>query len=155
MGSSDAFFELVVDALVGFLPEPYADFRHKPNWSGVKVWFGDDHREHYECQYIGRPDGKPGPALEIGFHAEHPDPRKNQAVLDALTSQQKAWRRPLGKLAEAGPFLGAREDTWIRVSELWTGDEVLQPDAAVEAADRLATYISALEPCRRAATTPS
>jgi hypothetical protein len=150
MGSSDAFFELVVDALVGFLPAPYADFHHKPGWSGVKVWYGGEHREHYECQYIARPDGRPGPALEIGFHAEHPDPRKNQAVLTALTTQHQAWRRPLGKHAEAGPFLGARADIWIRVSELWTGDEVLQPDAAVEAADRLAVYISALEPCRRA-----
>jgi hypothetical protein len=148
MGASDAFFEEVVDALVGFLPDELAGFRHKVGWSGVKVWYGDDHREHYECQYLARPDGAPGPALEIGFHAEHPKPAHNDAVLDRLLGDEKRWRKALGPDAEAGPFLGS--DSWTRVSELWLGDEVLDPEAAVDAADRLATYISAIEPVRRA-----
>jgi hypothetical protein len=136
---------------VGFLPPELADFDHKVHWSGVKLWYGPEHREHYECQYLARPDGKPGAALEIGFHAEHPDHRRNDATLDALRAHERSWRKALGKRAEAGPFLGGRADTWTRVSEVWLGDEVLDPDAAVEAADRLATYIGALEPIRVAA----
>jgi hypothetical protein len=150
VGASDAFFELVADALVGFLPEDLAGFHHRVGWNGLKVWYGGEHREHYECQYLARPDGRPGAALEIGFHAEHPDHRKNEAALDALRAHERAWRKALGKGAEAGPFLGDRSDTWTRVSEVWVGDEVLDPDAAVEAADRLATYIEALEPVRAA-----
>ena len=61
MGASDAFFELVVDALVGFLPDELAGFHHRVGWNGVKVWYGSEHREHYECQYLARPDGAPGP----------------------------------------------------------------------------------------------
>jgi hypothetical protein len=152
VGASDAFFELVVDALVGFLPEELADFHHRVGWNGVKVWYGSDHREHYECQYLARPDGKPGAALEIGFHAEHPDHRRNDATLATLRADERSWRRALGKQAEAGAFLGGRADTWTRVSEVWLGDEVLRPDAAVEAADRLATYIEVLEPRRAAAS---
>jgi len=148
MGKSDAFFEAVVDALVGFLPPELADFNHKVHWNGVKFWYGDDHREHYECQYVARPDGAPGPALEIGFHAEHSKAAENQAVLVALTGDERRWRRRLGKEAEAGPFVGSRADTWTRVSEFWLDDEVLEPDAAIDAADRLAEYIAALEPVR-------
>src|SRR5262245_20565134 len=148
MGRSDAFFEAVVDALVGFVPPELADFHHKVHWNGVKFWYGDEHREHYECQYVARPDDEPGPALEIGFHAEHSNPAHNEAVLAALLKDEKRWRRTLGKEAEAGPFVGSRADTWTRVSEFWLDDEVLDPDAAIEAADRLAEYITALEPLR-------
>jgi hypothetical protein len=148
VGRSDAFFEAVVDALVGFLPPELDDFNCKPHWSGVKVWYGDEHREHYECQYVARPDGEPGPALEIGFHSEHPNPKHNAEVLAALTTAERRWRRALGNAAEAGPFMGSQADTWIRVSEFWLDDEVLQPDAAIDAADRLAQYIAALEPVR-------
>jgi hypothetical protein len=153
MGRSDAFFEAVVDALVGFLPPELDDFNHKPHWSGVKVWYGDEHREHYECQYVARPDGEPGPALEIGFHSEHSNPARNEAVLAALLEGERRWRRTLGKAAEAGPFVGSQADTWIRVSELWLDDEVLEPDAAIDAAERLAQYIAALEPVRAAHST--
>lgn len=151
MASSDAFFQLVVDALVGFLPDELTAFEFKIHWSGVKVWYGADTKEHYEAQYLPRPDGRAGPALEIGFHAEHSNPARNTEVLGHLEGDSKRWRKLLGKEAEAGPFLGGRADTWTRVSEVWLGDEVLEPEAAIDAAERLATYIEAIEPLRTTA----
>jgi hypothetical protein len=135
------FFEEAADALIGFLPAALASFSRRITSANLKVWYGDDTREHYEIQLAG---GR----LEIGFHAEHPDPARNDIVLERLLEREGDWRRSLGRQAEIGPYLGRQAKAWRRVSEVWD-DEELDSGAAVEAADRLAVYIEALEAPRR------
>ncbi len=154
---SEAFFRDALDALVGFLPVELATFEHRVHSRGLKVWFGDATKEHYEVQLVGRyvddaGTDQVGPAIEIGFHAEHGDPARNARVVEALVAQQKAWRRGLGADAVVGHFVGDTSQTWQRISEFWTGPEIEEPDTAIEAADRLATYITAFEPLRTSGT---
>jgi hypothetical protein len=138
---SRAFFETVDDALHGFLPPAFRDFESHRTGMNLKVWY-DEGREHYEVQLVS------GPALEVGFHAEHKEAARNDDVLGRLVGGEKAWRKELGRAPKTGPFLG-RQKNWRRVSEVWDG-EGLTDDAAVEAAERLGAYIEALEPLRRA-----
>jgi hypothetical protein len=140
---SREFFEHIVDALMGFLPPERTTFSWRAGSRNVKVWYGSEPREHYEAQLVGG-------ALEIGFHSEHSDARRNQAVLDELLANEQAWRRRLGRDAEAGSYVGRRSSPWRRVSELWEGEGLLEPETAIEAGERLAEYIDAFEPLRAA-----
>lgn len=142
---SRTFFEQVVEALVGFLPPEQRRFSSRVTGRNAKVWFGDDAREHYEVQVVRRDGAR---VLEVGFHAEHPDPARSQAVLDAVAAGEPSWRRTLGPEVEVGAFLG-RAGSWRRASETWDDADLSEPGAAVEAADRLAAYIAAFEPLRR------
>jgi hypothetical protein len=155
---SRAFFDQVAEALVGFLPPERTEFSCRASSRNLKVWFGPEAREHYEVQLVpagmaGRPAGRGGktqqgrgPVLEVGFHAEHPDAGRNQEVIGRLLAGEPGWRDDLGAEVEAGAFLG--RSGWRRVSEVWEGADLEGPEAAVEAADRLALYICALEPLR-------
>ncbi len=151
---SNQFFEQVRDALVAVVDERYADFVGTWHGSGLKIVFGDGERakEHYETQVIqamgarGRERGA-APALEIGFHAEHPHAERNEAVLATLNAIESKWRRRLGPQAVAGPFLG--NDRWRRLSETWDEFDLDDPEYAFEVADRLAIYIATLEPLLR------
>ena len=111
---------------------------------GLKVWFDEATREHYEAQLI-RLDGEP--ALEVGFHAEYPKVADNEAVLDRLTVTERRWRADLGDDPVAGEFLGA--DRWRRISETWEPPDPDDVDAMIEVAARLADYVTAIEPIRR------
>ncbi len=137
---SRAFFEVVDDALHGFVPPALRDFDSHRTGMNLKVWYGEG-REHYEVQLVS------GPALEIGFHAEHRDAARNEEVLEHLVGAEKRWRKVLGRAPQTGAFVG-RQKHWRRISEVWDGDGLTE-DAAVEAAERLAAYIEALEPLRR------
>jgi len=141
---SRAFFEEVVETLVGFLPPDRSRFSSRVTGRNAKVWFGTEPREHYEAQLLRR-DG--ATVLEIGFHAEHPDPARSDAVLQRILDGERRWRRALGPEVETGPFLG-RASPWRRASETWSDADLDDPGTAVEAADRLAAYITALEPLR-------
>lgn len=141
---SRAFFEEVVETLVGFLPPERSRFSSRVTGRNAKVWFGAEAREHYEAQLVRR-DG--AVVLEIGFHAEHPDAARSKAVLDRLLAGERRWRRSLGEDVETGAFLG-RPSPWRRASETWADVDLDDPGTAVEAADRLAAYITALEPLR-------
>lgn len=134
---SREFFDEIDKAVRGFLPPTLRDFSARRTGANLKVWFDED-REHYEVQLIR------GGALEVGFHTEHKAVEQNEEVLERLVAQEKAWRKTLGPEPEAGPFLG-RPSPWRRVSEVW--DQV-DDDASIEAAERLADYIQALEPVR-------
>ena len=135
------YFDDVLDAFVGFLPANRREFSSKAGWTGLKVWYGDEPREHFEAQFLGRN----GARLEIGFHAEHREASRNEEVLAQLLAAEKRWRRALGSEAQAGAFLG-RQTNWRRVSEVWEGSDLLDPATAIEAAERLATYVKALTP---------
>ena len=141
---SRTFFAEVVETLIGFLPPDRSGFSSRVSGRNVKVWFGAEAREHYEAQLVRR-DG--ATVLEIGFHAEHPDAARSDAVLPRILAGEQRWRRALGPEVETGAFLG-RPSPWRRASETWVDADLDDPATAVEAADRLAAYITALEPLR-------
>jgi hypothetical protein len=141
------FYEQVADALTGFLPPSLRNFEWYRTSANLKLWYGDEGREHYEVQIVKIGPKKLDVGLEIGFHAEHKDKTLNDGVLEGLVKSEKRWRTELGKKPEVGEFIGYQSKTWRRISEVWTGvtDE---PFVAVDAAERLATYIKTLEPIR-------
>jgi len=82
---SRAFFETVEDALHGFLPPALRTFGSHRTSMNLKVWY-EEGREHYEVQLVS------GPALEVGFHAEHKDVGRNEEILAHLIDGEKQWR---------------------------------------------------------------
>lgn len=142
------FFETVRDAFEGFVAGVGGRRGIYVHSRGLKVWFDDDTREHYESQLINV-NGEV--QLEIGFHAEHPKAAENDAVLRRLLAAESEWRAELGEEAEAGAFIG--RTGWRRISEVWPAPDADVVDEAIEAAARLADYVIALEPVRRAAST--
>jgi len=150
-------FEVVADGLVGLLPDELGPWRQRNHRYGLKLWFGEAAkagREHYEAQVVGarHVPGATTLAIEVGFHAEHPDPDRNAAALALLAgAAEKRWRRALGPEPEAAPFLG-HDGGWLRLSETWPDPDLGDPDLALELAARLTDYAVALEPLRRART---
>lgn len=149
---SRAFFEDIADALVGFLPPDMRGFGHRVTSRNVKIWYGDQTREHYEVQHISAAvlrraalDAS-GAALEIGFHAEHPKENANLRVLERLRATERTVRQALGTEVQIGAFIG--NASWGRASELWRDGDLSAPETAIEAADRLAMYIRVIEPIR-------
>ena len=138
------FFEIVRDAFEGFVAGVGGRRNVYVHSRGLKVWFGDDTREHYESQLI-RVDGEV--QLEIGFHAEHPKAKQNDEVLKRLLAVESTWRPQLGDEAVAGNFIG--RTGWRRISEVWPAPDANEIDEAIEAAARLADYVIALEGVRR------
>jgi len=139
-----SFFHQVLDVFEGFATDVDGVLHSFAHRRGLKIWYDDANREHYEAQLV-RVDGET--ALEIGFHSEYSKSNANDEVLERLTTQESIWRARLGDEAEAGNFLG--KDTWRRVSELWEPPDPDDLDAAIEIAARLADYVIALEPLRR------
>ena len=148
-----ALFEQVAHAVRSSVLTKLGPVRSRCHSYSLKVWLGDGSppREHYEAQLLPRAlvDGGDGVAIEVGFHAENPREADNDHALEILVAREKAWRRTLGVEAVAGPFLG--RETWRRLSETWLDFELDDPDLVLELADRLSTYINALEPLRHQA----
>jgi|SRR4051794_5637583 len=140
------FFETVRDAFEGFVAGVDGRRNTYVHNRGLKAWFDDDTREHYESQLI-RVDGEM--RLEIGFHTEHPKPSQNDEVLRRLLTAEPVWRTELGDEAVAGGFIGRAG--WRRISEVWPAPDPAIVDEAIETAARLADYVLALEPIRRSA----
>ena len=138
------FFETIRDAFEGFVAGVGGRRNISVHSRGLKVWFDDDTREHYESQLI-RIDGEV--QLEIGFHSEHPKAPQNDAVLRRLLDVEPVWRPDLGDEAVAGDFIGRAG--WRRISEVWPPPDAEVVDEAIEAAARLADYVIAFEPVRR------
>ncbi len=101
------FFEIVRDAFEGFAGGVEGRRHITVHSRGLKVWFDDHTREHYEAQLI-RVDGDV--QLEIGFHAEHPKAPQNDAV--------------------AGDFIG--RSGWRRISEVWPAPDAEVVDDAID-----------------------
>lgn len=146
-----SLFEEVGEAVRAMLPDDLGEPHIKWHRRGVKIWFDAAKAgpEHYEAQVVGRHhvDGKPGMAIEIGFHSEHRELEQNEAVLDHLSATEKKWRRRLGPEAETGEFFGS--DVWRRVSEAWIEPDIDDPEMSFEIAARLVDYLAAIEPARR------
>ena len=142
-----SFYDDVVDALTTFLPPTLRNFEWYRTSHNLKLWFGPEQREHYEVQVFKK--GR-DVVLEIGFHAEHSEPSRNEDAIATLLKAEKQWRKDLGGTPEAGRFIG-RQTTWRRLSEVWSNGshELGDPELAVDAAERLATYIRTLEPLRQ------
>jgi hypothetical protein len=139
------FFDIVRDAFEGFVAQVDGRRSVFVHSRGLKVWFDDATREHYESQLI-RVDGDV--RLEIGFHAEHPKAPQNSEVLRRLLAVETTWRPELGDDAIAGEFIGRAG--WCRISEVWPVPDSDDIDEAIEVAARLADYVIALEPMRGA-----
>ena len=139
-----SFFHQVQDVFEGFVLDVPGARHATAHQRGLKIWYDDATREHYEAQLVRLDDDV---ALEIGFHAEHPKVDENEAVLVRLLREEQAWRRALGDAPEAGVFIGA--DRWRRISETWEAPDPDDVDAAIEVAARLADYVTVLEPLRR------
>ncbi len=139
-----SFFHQVLDVFEGFVADVAGDLHSFAHARGLKVWYDDAVREHYEAQLV-RVGGEP--VLELGFHAEYPKASANDRVVARLIAHEASWRAELGAEPVAGPFLGS--ETWRRVSEIWTPPDVEDVDAAIEVAARLADYVVVLEPLRR------
>jgi len=138
-------FDWVLDAFEGFAHDIDGLLHSTSHRRGLKVWYGEAKREHYEAQLIRTDDGA---GLEIGFHSEYTKSEENDAVLARLLVAEGEWRPELGAEAQAGPFIGA--DHWRRISEVWEAPDPDDPETAIEIAARLADYVIALEPVRRA-----
>ena len=139
------FFHQVQDVFESFVIDVTGTPHSTAHGRGLKVWYDEATREHYEAQLI-RVDGRV--VLEIGFHAEYPKVAENEAVLGRLLGDEQVWRRELGDEPEAGVFLGVTR--WRRISEIWDEPDPDDVDVAIEIAARLADYESVLEPLRRA-----
>ena len=144
MAADRSFFDQVQDAFEGFVVDVDGELHATAHKRGLKVWFDDANREHYEAQLI-RLDGEV--ALEVGFHVEHPKVEQNDRLLERLVQQEADWRPDLGDDPVAGEFLGA--DRWRRISETWEPPDPDDVDATIEVAARLAEYVTAIEPVRR------
>ncbi len=144
-------FDEVGEVLRGLVPGDLGDLRCRHHRYGIKVWFDTDKptREHYEAQVIGAKHVPEATvlAIEVGFHAEHRDPAENERTLKELVTDEKRWRKTVGKDAVAGPFIDDRHG-WQRVSEVWPDPDLGDPDLPMELAARLTDYITALEPLR-------
>jgi hypothetical protein len=141
------FFEMVRNAFEGFVARVDGRQNIFVHSRGMKVWFDEDTREHYESQLI-RIDGDV--QLEIGFHSEHPKAQLNDEVLRRLLAAESVWRPELGDDPVAGDFIGRA--AWRRISEVWPPPDADDVDEAIEAAARLADYVITLEPLRRKAS---
>lgn len=144
-------FDEVSEVLRGLVPEELGQVRTQARRYGMKAWFGPvtPPRVHYEAQVIGATHvpGAQVLAVEVGFHAEHPKPADNDALLQRLLDAEPRWRPELGADAQPGPFLG--RDGWQRLSETWPDPDLGDPELGIELAVRLAEYITALDPLLR------
>ena len=141
-GISQGFFDWVFDAFEGMASAVDGELHSTSHPRGLKVWYGDAKKEHYEAQLI-----RVNNSGDIGLHVEYSKDDENQVVLDNLLGRERVWREELGDSAVAGRFLGA--DRWRRISEVWDAPDPADPESTFEIAARLADYVMAIEPLRR------
>jgi hypothetical protein len=118
------------------VPAELREFQWESYSFQSKLWYGNK-ALHYEIW----PREKLG-TIEIGLHFEA-DPLTNARLLAAFTANAKAVRRKL---------VDARIEEWDRGwARVWEPLPHRKPDAqlAVELAERIAGYVTALEPILR------
>ncbi|MBA3280888.1 MAG: hypothetical protein H0U29_01520 [Acidimicrobiia bacterium] len=144
-------FDQVDDGLRALVPADLGTLHTQARRWGVKAWFDVKAcpRAHYEAQVVGA-EHVPGAevlAIEVGFHVEYPNERDNDAAMAAIRRTEPTWRAALGSDAVVGAFLG--RVGWLRLSETWTDPDLGDPELCFEVADRLAAYVTTIEPLRR------
>lgn len=143
-------FDQVAEVVLALTPEELGEVKVRAHRRGVKVWFdtAKPTKEHYEVQQLARHyvDGTTGMAVEIGFHAEHAEVERNEAVVADVMRSEKIWRKILGDEAEVAAFFGS--DNWRRVSEAWIEPDLDDPEIAFELASRLVDYLISIEKAR-------
>src|SRR5439155_15094655 len=125
----------VAEHLPAMLPPDLRDFQ-TARMGGVLKVFYEDRREHYELWF--RAGG-----LEVAFHLE--GGARDEAVAELLQRRLVAIRERLGGDVRLEPFGRG----WIHLFEHWPGAS-RGLGLAAEAAERLAEYVRAVEPLRRA-----
>ncbi len=144
-------FDEVADALRGLVPRELGQLHYRARRFGIKVWFDDETppREHFEAQIVSRDHVAEATvaALEVGFHAEHPQDADNEAVTAHLLAAEPQWRPQIGDEAKVAPFLGRQG--WRRLSETWPDPDLDAAELPLAVAARLTDYIIAIEPIRR------
>lgn len=144
-------FDGVAEACRAMTPAELGQVHVRSHRYGVKAWFGSPTptKEHYEAQVIGvhHVPGAEVLALEVGFHAEYPQPAENEVVIDRLLSSESIWRADLGDDVVVGEFLG--RDSWRRASETWPDPDLDDEELVLDLATRLVDYFTAIEPIRR------
>jgi hypothetical protein len=142
-----AFFDQIDDELRGLVGPALRDFHSFKSSALVKVWFADP-AVHFEAQRLSlrwAPD--PTHRCEVGLHLEHTAASRNDEILRALVART-TWRKAL-PAAVAGEAIGPQASVWRRISEIVEGAGTDDPDLAGEIAERLASYVKALEPLLR------
>ena len=124
----------MADELPTHLPPALRDIQSEQWGRFYKVWYTDK-RLHFEAQFLT------GGRLEIGFHMEA-DAETNEVIAAGLERSRARIRRALGD----APLLGSHGPRWRCIAERWSGGELRSPEAATEAAARLAEYIRAILP---------
>ena len=158
-GAEASVFEEVAVVLPSLIPLELGPVRLQARRWGIKAWFGavgdgKAARVHYEAQVVGAKvvPGAKVLALEVGWHAELSKEADNDALLDRVLANERAWREVVGKEPECGDFLGGGS-RWRRVSECWNDPDMGDPELPIEVAARLTDYVIGLEPVLRAPPT--
>jgi hypothetical protein len=141
--SARAFLRQVADELPSHLPPRLRAFTGEQWGRYYKVWYAEK-KIHFEVQFLS------GGRVEIGFHLEA-DRETNDRIAAGLERKAAAIRKELGPQAS----FGTHGSGWRSLAETWSGAEVRSPDAATEAAARLAEYVVAVTPLLRAGGSPS
>jgi hypothetical protein len=138
------FFDQVDDEVRGLVGPALRDYQTEKNGRLLKLWY-DDPAVHFEAQRLSPAwSPSPTPTLEIGFHLESRDPRRNESILARLLESRSRWENRLPEAAYGEAF-GPQGSAWRRLSEVGEID-ALDEDLAGEVADRVAAYVVALQP---------
>jgi hypothetical protein len=130
----DSFFARVTSSLRAGLPPELARFKARPMFNLMKVAYANE-RVHYEVAFdIERR------LLEIALHFED-GPVSTSAYLHLLDRQIVEIKHELGHEVELERWTA----TWGRLYEIWQLT-TLDRDVADRVAERLAAYITLLQP---------
>lgn len=103
-----------------------------------QVYYGKDRRIHYE---VSRISARLGQMLEIGLHFESKDKQLNQFLLDNFSRYILEIREALGNQVVAEMW----DRGWTKIYEAYPNEE-LTTDVQQFTAERLATFISVIQP---------
>lgn len=118
------------------LPAELGEARSKAQWGLIKIFYGNPHL-HYEVNHQAKSQ-----TIEIGLHFEA-DEFTNARLLGAFRIHERWIHREL-----PGARLEEWDKGWARIWEP-VAYESLDPALQRNAADRLARYITTLEPILR------